>query len=84
MIMKRFFEKFVRPHRLLTYYEYPKLGRWNLDYDNAILQCKIAQANEDHCGCCVVGDKYKKVDDDIDKNDKNDKNAEEHMLPYCM
>jgi hypothetical protein len=29
------------------------LGRWGIQYDPKIIQIKIDQANEDHCGCCV-------------------------------
>lgn len=37
------------------------LGRWNLKYDEKILQRIVYLANEDHCGCCEV--KYNKEDD---------------------
>jgi len=30
------------------------LGRWGIQYDPRIIDCKVFQANEDHCGCCVV------------------------------
>ena len=40
------------------------LGRWGIHYDPLIIDRKIIQANEDHCGCCVdvvvVGDETKK------------------------
>ena len=29
-----------------------KLGRWQLHYDPKIVNSKVDQANEDHCGCC--------------------------------
>ena len=29
-----------------------KLGRWHLHYDPNIVNSKVDQANEDHCGCC--------------------------------
>jgi hypothetical protein len=29
-----------------------KLGRWHLHYDPKIVNSKVDQANEDHCGCC--------------------------------
>ena len=29
------------------------LGRWGIHYDPRIIDRKIIQANEDHCGCCV-------------------------------
>ena len=28
------------------------LGRWQLYYDPKIVDSKVDQANEDHCGCC--------------------------------
>ena len=31
----------------------PVLGRWGIQYDKRIIDRKIVQANEDHCGCCV-------------------------------
>jgi hypothetical protein len=36
------------------------LGRWGIQYDQRIIDRKIVQANEDHCGCCVVDDSEKK------------------------
>ena len=30
-----------------------KLGRWTIDYNHQVIQRKVDQANEDHCGCCV-------------------------------
>jgi len=29
-----------------------KLGRWQLHYDPRVVNSKVDQANEDHCGCC--------------------------------
>ena len=29
-----------------------KLGRWQLHYDPKIVNSKVDQATEDHCGCC--------------------------------
>jgi hypothetical protein len=48
----------------------PALGRWGIHYDPRIIDRKIIQANEDHCGCCVdavvaaavVGDGMKKTE----------------------
>ncbi len=31
-----------------------KLGRWFIHYDQKIINTKIDQANEDHCGCCEI------------------------------
>lgn len=28
------------------------LGRWGIQYDEKVIDRKIIQANEDHCGCC--------------------------------
>lgn len=28
------------------------LGRWFIHYDQKIIDKKVDQANEDHCGCC--------------------------------
>jgi hypothetical protein len=36
------------------------LGRWGIQYDQRIIDRKIVQANEYHCGCCVVDDTEKK------------------------
>jgi hypothetical protein len=37
---------------LLTTTPPTKLGRWHLHYDPKIVNSKVDQANEDHCGCC--------------------------------
>ena len=29
------------------------LGLWGIQYDQKIIDCKVFQSNEDHCGCCV-------------------------------
>jgi len=36
------------------------LGRWNLQYDEKILNRIVFLANEDHCGCCqsTIDDNY--------------------------
>ena len=31
-----------------------KLGRWQLHYDPKVVNSKVDQANEDHCGCYVT------------------------------
>lgn len=33
-----------------------QLGRWNCNYDEAILENKVRWANEDHCGVCTNHD----------------------------
>jgi len=30
------------------------LGRWNIHYDDIIIKTKVEQANEDHCGVCII------------------------------
>jgi len=37
------------------------LGRWGIQYDPRIIDCKVFQANEDHCGCCVAPKKEETV-----------------------
>lgn len=48
-----------------------KLGRWKIEKDNKLINCKIDQANEDHCGCCVneFTDQVK-LDHSIDKQNE--------------
>jgi hypothetical protein len=38
------------------------LGRWFIHYDQKIIDKKIDQANEDHCGCCNYN--TNKIDDE--------------------
>jgi hypothetical protein len=67
------------------------LGRWGIQYDKQIIDRKITQANEDHCGCCVdvvvVGDETKNKN----KNKNNKKKStvqyeqmEDYLVPYVM
>ena len=37
------------------------LGRWGIQYDPRVIDCKVFQANEDHCGCCVAPKKEETV-----------------------
>ena len=37
-----------------------KLGRWQLHYDPKVVNSKVDQANEDHCGCCHEPSQMKK------------------------
>lgn len=30
------------------------LGRWSITHHQVMIDIRIDQANEDHCGCCVV------------------------------
>jgi len=70
----------------------PALGRWGIQYDEKVIDRKIIQANEDHCGCCVD------VRSENPKNEREEaatsakKNSsvmryektEEYLLPYVM
>lgn len=58
------------------------LGRWGIQYDQRIIDRKIVQANEDHCGCCVVDDTEKKKERDaaVVRYEKR----EEYLVPYVM
>lgn len=73
------------------------LGRWGIHYDPRIIDRKIIQANEDHCGCCVdavvaaavVGDGMKKTETDTVKKSSSSsvvryEKREEYLLPYVM
>jgi hypothetical protein len=55
------------------------LGRWGIQYDPKIIRIKIDQANEDHCGCCVTGDKaLHRIETTVDTP------LEEYLLPYVI
>ena len=58
------------------------LGRWGIQYDQRIIDRKIVQANEDHCGCCVVDDMEKKKERDaaVVRYEKR----EEYLVQYVM
>ena len=58
------------------------LGRWGIQYDQRIIDRKIVQANEDHCGCCVVDDTEKKKEREaaVVRYEKR----EEYLVPYVM
>lgn len=70
--MKKFFEQIrVKAYSMLTYsYEYPKLGRWKIEYNTTVIHCKIDQANDHSCWSAELKE--------------NDRQEEEYMLPYCM
>jgi hypothetical protein len=36
------------------------LGRWIINYDENIINTKVDQANEDHCGCCAFNTNHLK------------------------
>ncbi len=57
---------------------YTMLGRWNREPVFRAICIKIDQANEDHCGCCVLNNENQKVqnvDYELD---------EETLKYYCM
>ena len=63
--------------------DYPMLGRWNIQYCEAVIARKIDLANEDHCGCCspeiVKNDtiEYKTI---LLKNNTQ----EEYYMPFTL
>ena len=65
----------------------PILGRWGIQYDQRIIDRKIVQANEDHCGCCVVDERKKNKTDAVKKSSSSVvryEKKEEYLLPYVM
>lgn len=64
------------------------LGRWGIQYDPRIIDCKVFQANEDHCGCCVsavVATTTAISSRGFVSDSKNvDENIEEYLLPYIV
>lgn len=66
----------------------PALGRWGIQYDEKVIDRKIIQANEDHCGCCVVTENPKKeaAATSAKKNSSvvRYEKTEEYLLPYVM
>jgi hypothetical protein len=65
----------------------PALGRWGIQYDKQIIDRKIIQANEDHCGCCVVDERKKNKTEAVKKSSSSVvryEKREEYLLPYVM
>jgi hypothetical protein len=66
----------------------PVLGRWGIQYDERIIARKIVQANEDHCGCCVVAENPKKEEAGVAKKKNSSvvrfEKREEYLVPYVM
>ena len=64
------------------------LGRWGIQYDPRIIDCKVFQANEDHCGCCVVPKKeVAMTTTTVAENNKSVvlyEKTEEYLVPYVM
>ena len=72
-----------------------KLGRWNLHYDPKIVNSKVDQANEDHCGCCHVPTQEKQAMQQMQKRkwqerqqcnymQKKLSESDEYYIPYFM
>ena len=60
----------------------PALGRWGIQYDERVIDRKINQANEDHCGCCVADDSEKKKEREAAA--VRYEKREEYLVPYVM
>jgi hypothetical protein len=77
----------VKSHTAVAAAAPPALGRWGIQYDQKIIDRKIAQANEDHCGCCVVDDTEKKKEREAVKKSSSVvryEKTEEYLVPYVM
>lgn len=55
------------------------LGRWGIQYDPRIIDCKVFQANEDHCGCCGVPDSAPAA---VENKMIVDEKGEDYLVPY--
>jgi hypothetical protein len=66
----------------------PVLGRWGIQYDERIIDRKIVQANEDHCGCCVAAENPKKKEAVAGVAAKKSviryEKTEEYLVPYVL
>jgi hypothetical protein len=78
----------VKSHTAVAAAAPPTLGRWGIQYDQRIIDRKITQANEDHCGCCVVDDSEKNKTEAVKKSSSSSvvryEKREEYLLPYVM
>ena len=77
----------VKSHTAVAAAAPPALGRWGIQYDQRIIDRKITQANEDHCGCCVVDDSEKNKTEAVKKSSSSVvryEKKEEYFLPYVM
>ena len=72
-----------------------KLGRWQLHYDPKIVNSKVDQANEDHCGCCHENIQSMKKEKEQMLRPKQQRSytqkqlqkyseSEEYYIPYVM
>ena len=66
----------------------PVLGRWGIQYDERVIDRKIVQANEDHCGCCVdvraENPKKEAAAMSAKKSVARYEKTEEYLVPYVM
>lgn len=60
------------------------LGRWGIQYDERVIDRKIIQANEDHCGCCVVAVPNKESEVAKKNSVVRYEKTEEYLVPYLM
>ena len=77
----------VKSHTAMAATAPPALGRWGIQYDQRIIDRKIVQANEDHCGCCVVDETKKNKTEAVKKSSSSVvryEKKEEYLLPYVM
>lgn len=72
------FNQMIISKYFAEYANYPKLGRWNIQYENHIIHRKIDQANEDH-GVFYV-QKYTEMNENTQKKEETD----EYLSPYCI
>lgn len=49
------------------------LGRWDIKYDTNIIDTKIDQANQDHCGCC-----------EVEKDQKPENIEDKYFVPFMI
>jgi hypothetical protein len=66
-----------------------KLGRWHLHYDPKIVNFKVDQANEDHCGCCHENENNQTMKQDqmlrqTQKQMQKYSESEEYYIPYVI
>jgi hypothetical protein len=80
---------------LMTNTPTTKLGRWQLHYDPKIVNSKVDQANEDHCGCCHENIQPMKKEKEQMLRPKQQRSytqkqlqkyseSEEYYIPYVM
>ena len=64
MILQTFKKMNIRSFQLLQKPKKISLGHWNIETCEKVIHKKIDSSNEDHCGVCVVPQKYEQEDDD--------------------